>query len=439
MKGIGRAQLKTLIKAKKYLKKFNSLKLYPEKNNIFYLSPFLNSSGLFKLRELSNLNYSKSKCFFPILKDILFSTYYNNYYCHHELKHSNFSQIIISWGRKSDFSKDGVFNDKYFNINSKYKNSSLLWYLIYIDNQLPKKIADNVIIFQPIKNKLFNPIILIKNFLINLKKIFFSFDYFITSLSSQAFLGKLVIQNFVNFHMTKIKKVKIPYEGQPFQNELIRVIKENNPSVNIVGYMHAAPLPIPSNLIKKNFSPDEIIVNGNDQKRLFKKYLGWKKEKIIIKPSSRFKYSDKIKKNLVYLPVNIKQTENIKNALILLHEKEVINLKKFKIKKHPSSIGVNHAEKLIEDLKKINKQLKKNRNIKLKEPLIFVGLTGGIIEAIEKNLSVIHILEEPLTDLYCNEIWPNIYSIQIYKNVYIYKLKKKGQMLKLGLKKTRYL
>ena len=31
--------------------------------------------------------------------------------------------------------------------------------------------------------------------------------------------------------------------------------------------MHAAPLPLPTNLIKKSFSPDKIIVNGTDQKK----------------------------------------------------------------------------------------------------------------------------------------------------------------------------
>ena len=33
----------------------------------------------------------------------------------------------------------------------------------------------------------------------------------------------------------------------------------------------------------------KIIVNGKDQKKCFEKFLGWKKEDIIIKPSSRFK------------------------------------------------------------------------------------------------------------------------------------------------------
>ena len=87
----------------------------------------------------------------------------------------------------------------------------------------------NVIIFQPIKYKLFNPIVLIKNFLINLKFFFLNPDYFLTSLTSQAFLSKLTVKNFLNFNLSKVKIVNIPYEGQPFQNELIRMIKGINP------------------------------------------------------------------------------------------------------------------------------------------------------------------------------------------------------------------
>ena len=43
--------------------------------------------------------------------------------------------------------------------------------------------------------------------------------------------------------------------------------------------MHAAPLPLPTNLIKKSYSPDKIIVNGIDQKKCFEKFLGWRKKR----------------------------------------------------------------------------------------------------------------------------------------------------------------
>ena len=52
-----------------------------------------------------------------------------------------------------------------------------------------------------------------------------------------------------SINLSKVKIVNIPYEGQPFQNELIRMIKGINPNAKIIGYMHAPPSPVPANLI----------------------------------------------------------------------------------------------------------------------------------------------------------------------------------------------
>ena len=57
-----------------------------------------------------------------------------------------------------------------------------------------------------------------------------------------------------------------------FQNEIIREVKAKNLKAKVIGYMHAAPLPLPTNLIKKSYSPDKIIVNGIDQKNALKNF-----------------------------------------------------------------------------------------------------------------------------------------------------------------------
>ena len=75
---------------------------------------------------------------------------------------------------------------------------------------------------------------------------------------------------------------------------------------------------------------------------------------------------------------------------------------------------------------------------KYKKVLIFIGVTGGVIEALEKNLNVIHIVEDHHLDLYSNEIWRNIINIRLFNNVYVYKLRKKGQMIKFGENNTSY-
>ena len=202
--------------------------------------------------------------------------------------------------------------------------------------------------------------------------------------------------------------------------------------------MHAAPLPLPTNLIKKSFSPDKIIVNGTDQKKCFEKFLGWKKRDIIVRPSSRFKSKNIIKKNLIYLPANLKKPEIILKSLASMIENKLINLHHLKIKEHPAALGLNYARPLIEKIMKLRDEQKNFKNYKYKNVLIFVGVGGGVIEALEKNLNVIHIVENTQIDLYNKEIWPNVINKQLFKNVYIYKLKKRGQMIKFGNNKTNY-
>ena len=60
------------------------------------------------------------------------------------------------------------------------------------------------------------------------------------------------------------------------------------------------------------------------------------------------------------------------------------------------------------------------------------------VHVIEKNLNVIHIIENTQIDLYNKEIWPNVINKRLFKNVYVYKLKKRGQMIKFGNNTTNY-
>ena len=76
---------------------------------------------------------------------------------------------------------------------------------------------------------------------------------------------------------------------------------------------------------------------------------------------------------------------------------------------------------------KLRDEQKNFKNYKYKNVLIFVGVGGGVIEALEKNLNVIHIVENTQIDLYNKEIWPNVINKQLFKNVYIYKLKKEDK------------
>ena len=438
MEEIGKVQEKALINSKIYLNQFSKSKYNIRKNNIFYLSSVVNCIGLIKIKNFLHIKENLIKKIYIISKDIFYSAYYVNNYCHKFENKLSFSQIIVSWANKKSFNKNGIFYDRLFNLNSNYKKKKILWFLLYNDKILPKKVDKNIILFQPIKLKSFNLINLAKIILANFNKIFLGLDYFLNSISSHAYLGQIVSKNFTKFYKNNIKIINIPYEGQPFQNEIIRTVKSINLKAKVIGYIHAAPLPLPTNLIKKSYSPDKIIVNGLDQKKCFEKFLGWKKKDIILKPSSRFKWKSSIKKNIIYLPLNLKKPEIILDSLVSLIEKRLINLHYLKIKEHPAALGLNYAKPLIEKIMKLKRGQKNLKNFKYKNVLVFVGSGGGVIEALEKNLSVIHIVENTQIDLYNKEIWPNVINKQLFKNVYLYKLKKKGQMIKFGNNTTNY-
>ena len=439
MGDIGKAQIKLIGRAEKYLNSFNKDFLNPKKNINIYLTPVFNSLGLIKIKKLFGSGYSFMKNLKIIFKDVLYGSYYFNNFNKENITNKNFKTIIITWANKKNFGRSGILKDKYFNVTNYYKKKSILWYIVYLDKNLPKKISENIILFQPIKDKFPNLIQLFIHILKNFKNIFFNIEYFLFSVSSQSILADQIAKNFSKYTNEEIENVFIPYEGQPFQNEIIRLIKNDCPKAKITGYVHAPPQSIPTNLLKKSLNPDKIIVNGSDQKRCMKKLLGWKNNDILVKPSSRFMIQNSIKKKHIYLPVNIQDEKKILDNLEKLQKYNYININNFKLKFHPASLGlkkISYLVKSISELKKKNSRLKKN--IVYKDYTIFIGMTGAIVEALERNIKLIHIVQDIEIDMYSKDIWPNIKAQKLFDDIYTYKLKKKGQMIKFGTNNTKY-
>ena len=76
--------------------------------------------------------------------------------------------------------------------------------------------------------------------------------------------------------------------------------------------------------------------------------------------------------------------------------------------------------------------------------MIFIGISGAIIEALENGFNVIHISDDPQLDIFSEKLWPSLKKKKIYSNIFSYKLKKKQNLIKLGkisnnLKNINYL
>ena len=120
--------------------------------DLFYLCPFGSCKGSSKLIFFFNQFFALKMFFITSIKDFI------KLFFLAELKTKNFhtnkkyKKIVVNWGNFESFSKNGEFFDKHFNVWSK-KCPEVLWYVIYMDEKLPKKIIENITLVYKGRNK----------------------------------------------------------------------------------------------------------------------------------------------------------------------------------------------------------------------------------------------------------------------------------------------
>lgn len=422
-----------ILHTKKYLNKYTNKKYKPDGNTNFYLASYTKSIGFCILKKIFKIN---NKIFFENFKYILADVYFGINYSIKIIKKKNFkntfSRIILTWGYKKDFDNNGVFYDKYFNTYSSTQKG-ILWIIIYLDKDLPKNIKSNLIIVKILGNKFKNLFSWLKFLLSNLLKIFKGFDFFLVNISSFNFFSKKITSYLRNILSEKYKEIIIPYEGQPFQNEIIKFLKNKNKNILVTGYIHLPPLAVPTNLIYRQFSPDRVFLNGKDQLACFNKILGWPKKKLCYIPSLRFRKSSINKEKKIFIPYLVKRHDNVLTAINYIHKK-ISNLNQFIIQNHPASTNFKSNIKLITSIQEIIDG--KTSLKKVQYDHVFIGNTGAIAEYLEKGFTILHICEEPELECYQNKIWRSIITTKISKNIFSYKLKKSGKLINFGENNT---
>ena len=397
--------------------------------NLYYPT-FGNSIGLFQIYKLFKFKINFLEFYSKVLKNTFSGIFFSYAKIYKAKKIFNYNNIIFTWANHSNFTYNGSLNDRYFNMNSR-QTKNTLWIVIYSDTKIPKNIDKNILIYKNIKKK----VKILKFIFFLLRKIlsFNNLSLFLHNISNFSFFGNNFINDIKSYLRPEIKKIILPFEFQPFQNKIIYYLKTNNYKTKVIGYIHAPPLSFPSNYIHRKISPDQIIVNGQDQFYCFHRFLNWPKKKIKIKPSTRFLKSKKIlMNNKIYFPLTIRNEKEVYESLKYLINSNNFSINGIEIKKHPVSAN---EKKVIKFEKKLEKLIlsEKEKNKKNKQDLsIFIGSTGAIIEALERGVKVLQICEFPLLDVYSNELWKNIIVNKIAKNIYTYKLKKKGRLIKLG-------
>lgn len=378
---------------------------------------------------------------FLILKDFLRSFYILEYFIKGKTK-KNYKNIIICCSKIKNFKKNGSYDDPYFNTNSDL-TKNCLWFLIHLDKKIPKTISNNIIIIYR-RNPKFQFMQLII-FIINFPKIIFNFKLILHKQSFQTVMAYKIYDKFKFFLSNNVKKIFLPYEGQPFQNLVLKKIKEFKQNIITIGFIHNFPPPLPTNLISRNGSPDKLIVSSNSQKKLLIKYLNWQKKEIIVSKSAKFINEKKCMSNTIFLASYLflsKKTIIKKLNYIFLNLEEIQN-KNFKIRNHPDKTDSRIHLSLIKEIKNLFRNTEKkniyhNNNDVNKKIAIIIGATGAIIEALETDHEVIHIADDPIFQTYCGILYTNISCKIISKNIYKYKINRKNLLINFGKKNLTF-
>ena len=431
MNDIEKKQISLILKAKKYFLSLKQIGINTSKSSFCYLSTYGINPGQAKLllwlkKNNSIINYIKT-----VTNHILAISSFQNYIITKYTK-KKYDNLFLTWGRKSHF-QNNIYYDSYLKTRSdNFKNS--IFFVIYLDRDLPKIIPKNVILFYK-KNKfrsiLFLFKIIIQTIVINNFNINKIFHY----LSSQTVFAELLnekiikIQNDINF-----KKIIMPYEGQPYQNFVIQNLKKKIANFKTIGVIHSILPALPLNLLKREGSPSFIYVSGDAQKKVLIKYFGWEKKQIFVTKSLRFnKKLDKKILGSIFFPININNVNKVTNHFeeFLISSKEK-SLPIIKTRNHPQMHeSVNH--KLLEV--RLNKLIKKYKNKfspKIKQNIcLFIGTTSAVVEFLEKNVNTIHLPICNEFDIYTHKIW-NLIDTTNKNKVFYYKVKKKNKLVKLS-------
>ena len=402
------------------------------KSSLSYFALFGETIGLAKIlvfRQgfLKIINYYKT-----IFKDLILIAKSHNLEIVNSNIPKNAKNIVISNASFNDFQENGSYVDRYFKINSDEFRKTI-FIINYSENKIPKKINDNIILFRNKKINIFSGLIYLIGKIIK-ETLNTKFFY---ELSSYSVLAENLFY-FIkkNFIIENIEKIIVPYEGQPFQQFLFYKIKKINNKIINIGYDHSAPHSLPLNLFYREGAPDVLLVNSISQKENSINLLNWPKEKIKLVPSLRYSLkSEESFSNKIFFPYKIFDQDLILNHLeIFLKKQKDFSLNQMEIKMHPVSPYNKEQIKLKEKIESL--LLKYTRKFTEKyinqDTSLFIGATTAIIVALEKNIKVIHLCNDPVIDSYSNYMWPRLKIKKITDYLFEYLLNEKETFLIFG-------
>ena len=382
-----------------------------------------------------NINKRINKInFFYQIKNFLYISKFSRINITGDISKENlkkYNKIIVSWAEEKDFSRNGQYYNKYFDLSSKENKN--LWFLIYSGRKILKKIKKNIIVFHPQKVRFgFNIILLLKYFFY----ILFKKNFLLNRVYHECSFDSLIAHNVKNYFKKILKfnytkKIIFSYESQPFQNSIINLVKKSKKKIILIGYDHSSnPFPV-YNVYNSN-SPDLLYVHSESSKMFYSKYFKWPKIKIKKTPSIRISKKSKSEfKEKIFLPYDFySYNEIIDNFASFLNLYRLKEIKPLEVKIHPSRQNSKKhlilKKKIEQIIRDFDYKFSKNSDLSLS---IHIGNTSTVIEALEISVPVIHIVCDPIFDLFSSQFWPTLKVYKISSNVYKYSIKKLGKCL----------
>lgn len=419
-------QLSSIKKVKKYI---NTCKKKNIKTDITPFCDFVLWSDNIGKKKLSlfndnffflNFNYLKiifKECF-SIIKN-------SNHYLNNQLQIKEKKiNVIYSYCNKENFDREGNFNDTYFKINSK-NTENTYWFLISLDNYLPKKNNKLVIVY---RKKGLRFLYFVNYFIKTILK-----KNFIYNFNNTTNYSKILECLFYKVFKKKIVNLYLPYENRSHQNAVINVTKKMSKKNKIYGYFHRLPEPLQLEMIYKNKLLDKLYVTSFIQKKVFVNFFNWPNNKIFIINSFR-NPSLKNRKKTIFLPYRIEDMNFYLNRLKFLLKFIKVNISGYNVSIH--YLNKNSLEHNL--LKNKIKKLTFSKKFKNLNTPIILGDTGSVAsEMLEANSKTYHINNNNL-NTFSSIMWPNIKTLKIASGIFLYKKKKYVKLINFNKKKNNF-
>ncbi len=321
-----------------------------------------------------------------------------------------FDSVVVTWSKKGDFDDLGGFRDRYLGACSS-DHQETLWVCLAVDGYLPPVVEPNVHVLiarshtavTALKQGLKSVGAAIRSWRTP-RAVFHAYTSACTPANA---VGEILERRLLD---SARPTVVMPYEGQPFQHQVVESMRQRYEGVHAVGYMHSMLPALPTDYIFRTGSPDRLVVHGSAQAELLTRHLGWSDELVETLPSLRFgdaleglKYAGQ-----VVLPYDVTDVSGLLSsfaAFLVATPSE--SLPVLRCREHPLVAGSRNSTALAEAVDSllashgVSKGGESDSDVS-----VVLGVSAVLFEALEAGLKVASVVSDPVLEGRGPGLWP---------------------------------